>query len=137
LNIKLGAYSSLRCANLTMISEVLDLPSDDALFILKKQQVKSNEWVFTYKGHPILQPSTRAWRKALKRAEIEDFCWHSLRPTWASWHIQGGTPLYVLQEMGGWASAERVRRCAHPSADHLAPYADKLNGTITAQCNSE
>jgi len=93
--------------------------------------------VFTYKSHPVLQPSTRAWRKALKREEIEDFCWHSLRHTWASWHIQGGTPLYVLQEMGGWASSEMVRRYAHLSADHLAPYAAKINGTNTAQGNLE
>ena len=38
---------------------------------------------------------------------------HDLRHTWASWHVQGGTPLFVLQEMGGWASAEMVRRYAH------------------------
>jgi integrase len=111
--------------------------NEDAMAILEKQLGKCKEWVFTYKSHPILQPSTRAWRKALKRAEIEDFCWHSLRHTWASWHIQGGTPLYVLQEMGGWASSEMVRRYAHLSADHLAPYAAKLNGANTAQCNIE
>jgi len=84
--------------------------NEDGMAILEKQLGKSNEWVFTYKSHPVLQPTTRAWRKALKRAEIEGFCWHSLRHTRASWHIQGGTPLYVLQEMGGWASSEMVRR---------------------------
>ena len=40
----------------------------------------------------------------------------------------GGTPLFVLQEMGGWASAEMVRRYAHLAADHLAPYAERLGG---------
>jgi len=49
----------------------------------------------------------------------------------------------VLQELGGWESAEMVRRYAHFSPDHLSPYADRLrgvgdvkenaNGTFTAQ----
>ena len=46
--------------------------------------------------------------------------------TWASWHIQGGTPLNVLQELGGWASYSMVQRYAHLAADHLAPWADRL-----------
>ena len=54
-----------------------------------------------------------------------------------------GTPLYALQEMGGWSSAEMVRRYAHLAAEHLAPYAERLvalravateaDGTNTAQ----
>ena len=37
-----------------------------------------------------------------------------------------GTPLFALQELGGWESAEMVRRYAHLAADHLAPYAERL-----------
>ena len=40
--------------------------------------------------------------------------------------MQAGTPLFALQEMGGWSSAEMVRRYAHLAAAHLAPYAEKL-----------
>jgi hypothetical protein len=57
--------------------------------------------------------------------------------------VQNGTPLHVLQELGGWESPEMVRRYAHLSAEHLAPYADRLcalravegpaDGTFTAQ----
>ena len=37
----------------------------------------------------------------------------------ASGHVQRGTPLYALQEMGGWESPEMVRRYAHFTAEHL------------------
>jgi hypothetical protein len=40
--------------------------------------------------------------------------------------VQGGTPFYALQELGGWESPEMVRRYAHLSVEHLAPHADHL-----------
>ena len=40
--------------------------------------------------------------------------------------MQQGTPLFALQELGGWESPEMVRRYAHLAAEHLAPYADRL-----------
>ena len=46
---------------------------------------------------------------------------------WASWHVQQGTPLFALQEMGRWESLSMVRRYAHLSAEHLASYADRLD----------
>jgi integrase len=103
-------------------------------------------YVFSFRGKPIRQVSTKAWYQALERAGIEDFRWHDLRHTWASWHVQNGTPLHALQELGGWESPEMVRRYAHFSAEHLAPYADRLcalremensDGTFTAQAENE
>lgn len=82
--------------------------------------------VFRCRGKPIQQVSTKAWYAALARVGIEDFRWHDLRHAWASWHVQSCTPLFGLQELGGWAPAEMVRRYAHLAADHLAPNADRL-----------
>ena len=75
---------------------------------------------------PITQVSTKAWYGALERAGVSNFRWHDLRHTWASWHVQSGTPLFALQELGGCESAEMVRRYAHLAADHLAPFAERL-----------
>ncbi|MFC1536998.1 tyrosine-type recombinase/integrase [Pseudomonadota bacterium] len=97
-----------------------------AVNVIRKQQGKHPTHVFSFRGNPVTQVSTKAWYAALKRAGITNFRWHDLRHTWASWHVQNGTPLFALQELGGWESQEMVRRYAHLSAEHLAPYADKL-----------
>jgi len=78
----------------------------EALRLVSKQVGKHTTHVFSYKGTPIQRGSTKAWYTALKRAGIKDFRWHDLRHTWASWHVQNGTPVYALQEMG----VGRVRR---------------------------
>ena len=100
----------------------------DAIAVIKRQIGKHDVFIFTYKGKPVLKANTKAWRHALIRAGIEDFRWHDLRHTWASWHIQMGTPMNVLQELGGWSGQEMVRRYAHLSSEHLAEYANKLQG---------
>ena len=99
----------------------------NAVLILRKRMGKHHTHVFSYKDHPITQVSTKAWYAALERAGIDDFRWHDLRHTWASWHVQNGTPLYALQELGGWESPEMVRKYAHLACEHLAPYADRLS----------
>jgi len=93
--------------------------------------------VFTFKGKPVLKAGGNAWKKALKRASIDNFRWHDLRHTWASWLTQNGVPLHVIQEMGAWQSTEMVRRYAHLAPEQFARHArvvdEVLNGTNTAQ----
>jgi integrase len=98
--------------------------NDEAIQVIRQQIGNNQEFVFTYKGNPVTGCNNHAWRKALKRAGIENFRWHDLRHTWASWHIQNGTPLHVLQELGSWSSYEMVQRYAHLSPGHLSEYAD-------------
>ena len=112
--------------------------NDDAMKVIARQVGKHRELVFSFRGRQVTQVSTKAWYAALQRAGIADFRWHDLRHTWASWHVQGGTPLFALQELGGWESAEMVRKYAHLAADHLTPWADRLaehniSGTNPAQ----
>jgi integrase len=104
----------------------------DAVSLIRQQLGRHETHVFSYQGQPVKQVNTKAWYAALKRAGIEDFRWHDLRHTWASWHVQQGTPRHALQELGGWESSEMVRRYAHFSAEHLAPYADRLCGVSEA-----
>jgi len=100
--------------------------NSEAVQVIEEQRGKHPTHVFSFRGKPITQVSTKAWYRALQRAGISNFRWHDLRHTWASWHAQSGTPLFVLQELGGWESSEMVWRYAHLAAEHLAPYAENL-----------
>lgn len=104
--------------------------NDDAVRIIRSQVGKHLTHVFTYKGEPVCRANNHAWRKALIRAGITDFRWHDLRHTWASNHIQNGTPLHILKELGGWADLSMVMRYAHLSSEHLAEYAGNVKGVF-------
>ncbi|CEK24960.1 putative integrase; DLP12 prophage (fragment) [Xenorhabdus nematophila AN6/1] len=69
----------------------------------------------------------KAWNSALKRAGIENFRFHDLRHTWASWLVQAGVLLSILQEMGGWESIEMVCRYVHLVLNHLTEHARHID----------
>lgn len=98
----------------------------DALAVLGEQKGLSKVWVFPYQGEPVYQVSTKAWRKAVTKIGRPGFRFHDLRHTWASWHVQAGTPLHALQKLGGWSSYEMVLRYAHLDGHSLAGYAENV-----------
>lgn len=106
----------------------------EAMAVILRQRGKHVRNVFTYRGKPVRWLGGSAWRRALRRAGIEDFRWHDLRHTWASWHVQAGTPGSALQALGGWATPQMVQRYAHFGVEHLAEYAARITiaGTKTA-----
>jgi integrase len=101
-----------------------------ALEVLRRQIGKHPARVFTYAGRPLDRANTHAWQKALKRAGIENFRWHDLRHTWATWHRQSGTPTHELQRLGGWRTSVMVERYAHLAPDHLATAANRLDSLL-------
>lgn len=113
-----------------------DLPfactlNDDAMRVLDAQKGKSKVWVFPSPDDPkktLLDPAKKAWWAALKRAGIENFRWHDLRRTWATWHVQSGTPLEVLKELGGWESLEMVLVYAQFAPKFVASHAGAVAG---------
>lgn len=102
--------------------------NEDALQALREAKGRHPVSVFNQ-----TRPTNRIWRKALLKAGIEDFRIHDCRHTWASWHVQAGTPLYALQEMGGWKTLEMVRRYAHLAPEHLAEHAARIERLGTAK----
>jgi len=88
---------------------------------------KGSAFVFTKDGAPVPREMVnRAWRRATKKANLEDLRFHDLRHTWASWHVQNGTPLHVLQILGGWSSIDMVQRYAHLAPTDIDRWARSL-----------
>lgn len=99
--------------------------NSDAIAILEQWQGVHTRYVFAFRGRaPITQVATKMWRRVVKAAGLEGVTFHSMRHSWASWHVQGGTPLKMLQDMGGWATLEMPMRYAHLDPGHLAQYAE-------------
>jgi integrase len=92
----------------------------EAVEVLRAEAGKHERFVFTYRGSPIRWVNNTAWKAALRRARIENFRWHDLRHTWATFHMQAGTPLHVVQQLGGWSSSQMTQRYAHLTPGHLA-----------------
>ena len=117
--------------------------SDGAINALIYVQGAHPEFCFTYKGAPITEIN-RAWKKANHRAgtgvlvetldrhtkkltsKYTGFTWHGLRHSWATWHVQNGTPLDVLQKLGGWASYSMVLRYAHHAPGYLIGFVNNV-----------
>ncbi|WP_256325101.1 site-specific integrase [Nitrosomonas sp. Nm132] len=102
----------------------------DAVAVLQEQIGKHDQFCFTYRGQPIGWGVTNsAWVNALKKAGIEDFRFHDLRHTWASWHRQAGTSCDELKDLGGWKSRNMVDRYAKFATENLAFAASRIEST--------
>jgi integrase len=86
-----------------------------------------SRYVHEWRGKRIDDFNTAAFKAAVKAAGVAPLRWHDLRHTWASWHVQGGTSLHELMQLGGWASLAMVQRYAHLAPDHLADAAERLS----------
>lgn len=100
--------------------------SEIAIQVIKRQIGKHSCRVFTYKGNPIRRANTKSFKNACKKVGLKNFRWHDFRHTWATWHIQRGTPLEALQELGGWSDYKMVKRYAHFSHQHLKQFIDRI-----------
>ncbi|MEN9316035.1 MAG: hypothetical protein RIS35_2428, partial [Pseudomonadota bacterium] len=110
-----------------------------AVELLKRQVGQHDTYVFTHgkaRREPYTTTPKTAWLTATKAAGLEGLRWHDLRHTWASWHVQSGTPLGVLQKLGGWASLDMVQRYAHFAPEHLAAYADNASNVTKSTHDS-
>ncbi|MCK3658522.1 integrase [Pasteurellaceae bacterium Pebbles2] len=111
----------------------LPLGEEAMLFLQEKMAKRISAYVFHRgKGKLISDIDREDFKRALTRAGITDFRFHDLRHTWASWHVQNGTPLLVLKELGGWETIEMVQKYAHLNANHLLTYANQVKFSSNA-----
>lgn len=111
------------------------LLNDEAIALIKAQRGRHSKYVFVGRNcNPLQDINRKSFTLAAKKCLLLDFHFHDLRHTWASWHVQAGTPLFTLKELGGWETLEMVKKYAHLNADHLLEHANNVafHGTFTA-----
>ncbi|MDG6894573.1 tyrosine-type recombinase/integrase [Volucribacter amazonae] len=108
-------------------ARALPLSHEAINFLRQKETKKISNYIFHRgKGKLITDIDREDFKRALNKSNITNFRFHDLRHTWASWHVQNGTPLMVLKELGGWETLEMVQKYAHLNAEHLLNYANQV-----------
>lgn len=70
------------------------------------------------------------WQSALEEAEIEDFRFHDLRHSAASYLAMSGASLAEIAEVLGHKTLQMVKRYAHLSEAHTASVVERMNNNI-------
>ena len=103
--------------------------SADALALLKELQIASvSSYVFVNSaGNAMKELSHGTWKRIIRKANLDGLRFHDLRHNWATNHVEAGTDLLALKELGGWKTLDMVQRYAHPSPNYLLAQANNIN----------
>jgi integrase len=74
-----------------------------------------------------------AWEAAVTTAKLDDFRFHDLRHTFASWLVQRGRTLREVQEALGHRSVTMTLRYSHLAPDHLRAAIAVLDNVLPAR----
>ncbi|MFZ2587198.1 MAG: site-specific integrase [Alphaproteobacteria bacterium] len=80
-------------------------------------------------GMAPLDPANH-WEAALKEAKIEDFRFHDLRHTAATYLLESGVTLPVLSAILGHRSIQMVKRYAHLADNHAVEVVSKMTERV-------
>ncbi len=115
----------------TKNGEIRAIPiTGEALFVLKrhaKVRKINTQLVFPDMSGKAPAKFRDAWLAALERARIEDFRFHDLRHTAASYLAMSGATLAEIAEILGHKTLQMVKRYSHFSTDHVSGVISKLN----------
>ena len=89
---------------------------------------EDSDIVFPSKKNPAVSYDFRnPWKKALVIAEVEDFRWHDLRHSCASYLAMNGVPMLTIAEILGHKTLSMVQRYTHLSTEHLKEAVSDMN----------
>jgi len=85
------------------------------------------------KRHTLRRRISDAWEHAVKRAGIENFRYHDLRHSCASYLAMNGASLMEIAEVLGHKTLAMVKRYTHLSEAHTAGVVARMNQAIFGQ----
>jgi len=110
--------------------------SDRLLPVLERLYVeRSGGYVFSKPDGSPYGNWRKAFENACKRAGIEDFRFHDLRHTFASYLVMAGVDIRTVQELMGHKDIKMTMRYSHLSQSHLLEAVNRI-GTNMAQNGS-
>jgi len=77
------------------------------------------------------------WNKALEQAHVEDFRFHDLRHSAASYLAMNGATLAEIAEILGHKTLQMVKRYTHLSDQHTAKVVERMNSAIFSPTKTE
>jgi integrase len=72
----------------------------------------------------------KAWTTALRRAEINNFRFHDLRHTCASYLAMSGASLLEIADVLGHKTLQMVQRYAHLTEQHTQSIVERMNRAV-------
>jgi len=120
----------------TKNKEIRTLPiSDTLLSVLQRLYLERRGiWVFSKPDGKPYGNWRRSFETACKQAGIEDFLFHDLRHTFASYLVMSGVDIRTVQELMGHKDIKMTMRYSHLSKAHLL---DAVNKVGTKMAHSE
>ena len=79
----------------------------------------------------------KAWYTALARAELEDFRFHDLRHSAASYLAMNGASLPEIADVLGHKTYQMVKRYAHLSTPHVAGVVERMNAKVFGETDGQ
>ena len=103
---------------------------DLILSMKEKGQPRERDYVFPSQDGTAPRQIKRPWEAAVKLAELEDFRFHDLRHSAASYLAMNGASLAEIAEVLGHKTLQMVKRYAHLSDQHVAGVVERMNKAI-------
>lgn len=96
----------------------------------KKVKPKPGDFLFARADGLAPMEIRKHWYKAMEDAELEDFRFHDLRHSAASYLAMNGATLAEIAEILGHKTLQMVKRYAHLSDQHTAKVVERMNKSI-------
>jgi integrase len=119
----------------TKNGEVRSIPMNETVWTVFSNLRKENNtsWVFHDEQGQPFRDTHKKFLWACKRAKIQDFRFHDLRHTFASWLVMDGVPLGTVSHLLGHKSILMTMRYSHLSPEHRMGALRSLDKNLTVR----